>query len=143
MLFIWTELRRSVRSLSKSPALAAVAIFSLALGIGFIVTVYSVAREMILDDVSVWRPDRLAFVDGANASYSVCPDLRSAGAFEDLAFHRGIQDRIWHSGTNDIAWTLTTSPNFFDVLGVRASQRTALFPTQPNKRNRERRNRGC
>jgi FtsX-like permease family len=88
-----------VRSLSKSPALAAVAIFSLALGIGANVTVYSVVREMILNDVSAWRPDRLAFVDGANASYSVYRDLRSAGAFEDLAFHRGIQDRIWHSQT--------------------------------------------
>jgi putative ABC transport system permease protein len=121
MLFIWTELRRSVRSLSKSPALAAVAIASLALGIGANVTVYSVVREMILDDVSAWHSDRLAFVDGANASSSMYRDLRGAGAFQDLAFHRGIHDRIWHSQTNDIAWTVTTSANFFDVLGVRAS----------------------
>jgi putative ABC transport system permease protein len=121
MLSVWTELRRSVRSLSKSPALATVAILSLALGIGANVTVYSVVREMILDDVSARRPDRLAFVNGANASYSMYQDLRSAGAFQDLSFHRGIHDRIWHSETNDIAWTLTTSPNFFDVLGVRAS----------------------
>ena len=121
MIFLWTELRRSLRNLSKSPALAAVAIFSLALAIGANVTVYSVVREMILDDMSAWRPDRLAFVDGANASYSLYRDLRNAGAFQDLAFHRGIHDRVWHSETNNIAWTLTTSPNFFDVLGVRAS----------------------
>jgi hypothetical protein len=125
MLFVWTELRRSVRSLSKSPALAAVAIFSLALGIGANVTVYSVVREMILDDVSAQCPDRLAFVDGANASYSMYRDLRSAGAFQDLAFHRGIHDRIWHSETNDIAWILTTTANCLgcDKRRSRASRR--------------------
>jgi putative ABC transport system permease protein len=122
VLFVWTELRRSVRSLSKSPALAAVAITSLALGIGANVTTYSVVREMILDDVSAWRADRLAFVSGTNASYSLYRDLRSAGAFQDLAFHRGIHERISRAETNDIVWTLTTSSNFFDVLDIRASK---------------------
>jgi hypothetical protein len=111
-----------VRGLSKSPALTAVAIVSLSLGIGANVTVYSVVREMILDDVSASRPDRLAFLDGTNLSYSMYRDLRSAGAFQDLAFHRGLNDRIWRSGArNEIAWTLTTSSNFFDVLGIVAS----------------------
>ena len=122
MLSLWTELRRAVRGLSKSPALTAVAIASLSLGIGANVTVYSVVREMILDDVSAWRPDRLAFLDGANVSYSIYRDLRSVGVFRDLAFHRGLNDRIWHSAArNEIAWTLTTSSNFFDVLGIVAS----------------------
>jgi predicted permease len=122
MLSLWTELRRAVRGLSKSPALTAVAIASLSLGIGANVTVYSVVREMILDDVSAWRPDRLASLDGVTVSYSMYRDLRSAGAFQELAFHRGLNDRIWHSGArNEIAWTLTTSSNFFDVLGIVAS----------------------
>ena len=122
MLSLWTELRRAVRGLSKSPALTAVAIVSLSLGIGANVTVYSVVREMILDDVSAWRPDRLAFLDGANVSYSIYRDLRSVGVFRDLAFHRGLDDRIWHSAArNEIAWTLTTSSNFFGVLGIVAS----------------------
>jgi len=122
MLFLWTELRRAVRGLSKSPALTAVAIVSLSLGIGANVTVYSVVREMILDDVSAWRPDRLASLDGVTVSYSMYRNLRSVGVFRDLAFHWGLNDRIWHSAArNEIAWTLTTSSNFFDVLGIRAS----------------------
>jgi predicted permease len=122
MLSVWTQLRRAVRGLSKSPALTAVAIASLSLGIGANVTVYSVVREMILDDVSAQRPDRLAFLDGVSVSYSKYRDLRSAGAFQDLAFHRGLADRIWHSkARNEIAWTLTTSSNFFDLLGIVAS----------------------
>lgn len=122
MLSLWTELRRAVRGLSKSPAFTAVAIASLSLGIGANVTVYSVVREMILDDVSAQRPDRLAFLDGVNISYSLYRDLRSVGLFQDLAFHRGLAERIWHSDSrNEIVWTLATSSNFFDVLGIVAS----------------------
>ena len=123
MLPIIGDLRLAVRGLSKSPALAAVAIASLALGIGANVTVFSVVREMILDDLSASRPDRLARVQGLdNPSYATYGELRAAGAFTDMAFHRGLKDRIWRAGIhNEIAWTLITSPNFFDVLGVRAS----------------------
>src|ERR1700683_4340268 len=120
MLFLWTELRRAVRGLWKSPALSAVAIVSLSLGIGANVTVYSVVREMILDDVSAWRPACLAWLDGVNISHSLYRDLQRSNAFQDLAFHRGLNDQIWHAATNDIVWTITTSPNFFDVLGIRA-----------------------
>jgi putative ABC transport system permease protein len=122
MLLLISEVSHAIRGLGKSPALAAVAVVSLALGIGANVTVYSVVREMILDDVSAWRPDRLAQVEGMEVSYSLYQELRRAGAFEDLAFHRGLHDPIWRMGDrNEIVWTFTTSANFFDVLGMRAS----------------------
>src|SRR5262245_20903124 len=94
--------RHAVRGLRRSRALAAVAIVSLALGIGPNVTVFSVVREMILDDISAWRPDRLALVDGVSVSYSFYRELRTAGAFADLAFHRGFGDGIWaREGRNE------------------------------------------
>lgn len=111
-----------MRGLRKSPALAAVAIGSLALGIGANVTVFGVVREMILDDLSARRPDRLARVEGVDVSYTLYRELRTAGAFEDLAFHRGLGDRVWRVGVrSEIVWTFITSANFFDVLGIRAS----------------------
>ncbi len=117
-----SEFRHAVRGLRKAPTLAAVAIASLALGIGANVTVFSVVREMILDDLSASRPDRLARVEGIDASYTLYRELRNARAFADLAFYRGLHDPIWRSGPrNEIAWQLTTSANFFDVLGIRAS----------------------
>jgi hypothetical protein len=61
------DLRHAVRGLRKAPALSAVAIASLALGIGANVTAYSVAREMIFDDISAVQPDRLARIDGGVA----------------------------------------------------------------------------
>jgi putative ABC transport system permease protein len=118
---VMISFRRAVRSLRKAPALAAVAIASLALGIGANVTVFSVVREMILDDVSARRPDRLAQVEGIDVSYTLYRQLRTAGAFEDLAFNRGFCDLIWRTANrSEIVWRLTTSTNFFDVLGVHA-----------------------
>jgi putative ABC transport system permease protein len=115
------DLRQAVRSLRKAPALAAVAIASLALGIGSNVTVFSVVREMILDDLSARSPDRLASVEGIDISYPLYRHLRTAGAFQDLAFYRRFGDRIWRTGNrSEMVWRLTTSANFFDVLGIPA-----------------------
>ncbi len=112
---------QTVRSLRKAPALATVAIISLALGIGANVTVFSVVREMILDDLSARNPDRLARVEGMNLSYMLYRQLRTLGAFEDLAFYRSFGDQIWRTGSrSEIVWRLTTSANFFDVLGIHA-----------------------
>jgi hypothetical protein len=80
--------------LPSPSALAAVAIASVAFGVGVNVTVFSVVREMILDDMSARRPDRLSRVEGVDVSYSLYRDLRTAGAFEGLAFHRGLGDKV-------------------------------------------------
>jgi predicted permease len=128
------DFKHALRALRRSPPLVVVAILSLALGIGANVTVFSVVREMILDDLSARRPDRLARVEGVDVSYALYRDLRAAGAFADLAFHRGLRDRIWRADqTREIAWTVTTSANFFDVLGVTAA-RGMLYTTSDQGR---------
>jgi predicted permease len=122
MLSLLSDFGHAVRGLRKSPALAAAAIASLALGIGTNVTVFSVVREMILDDLSAHHPDRLARVEGMDVSYTLYRELRTPGVFEGLAFHRGLGDRIWRAGArSEMVWIFTTSANFFDVLGIRAS----------------------
>jgi putative ABC transport system permease protein len=114
------DIIHAARGLLKSPALAAIAIASIALGIGANVTIYSVVRELILDDISARQPDRLARVD-AQVSYAQYRDLRHAGAFQDLAFEAVVGDITWKTGTHsEHAWQMSTSSNFFDVLGVGA-----------------------
>jgi hypothetical protein len=49
MLPVLTDFTHALRGLRRSPTLTAIAISSLALGVGANVTIYSVAREMILD----------------------------------------------------------------------------------------------
>src|SRR3954470_8787314 len=121
MLPLMTDLRHALRGLRKSPALTVIAVSSLALGIGVNVTSYSVAREMIFDDLSARQPDRLVKFGSAvrTARYR---DLRQAGIFQDLAFNTGLGNSEWDAGArSEIVWEMTTSANFFDVLGVGGS----------------------
>jgi putative ABC transport system permease protein len=114
------DILHAARGLRKSPALAAIAIASLALGIGANVTIYSVVREMIFDDISARQPDRLARID-AGVSYAQYRDLRHAGAFQDLAFQSFLGNLNWDTKPrSEMAWDMSTSSNFFDVLGVSA-----------------------
>jgi predicted permease len=116
-----TDLNHALRSLRKSPALAAVGVVSLALGIGANITIYSIVREMVLDDISARHPERLARVAG-DVSYSQYRQLRDAGVFQDLAFNLWFTDVNWISGDRgEVVWQMVTSSNFFDVLGVGAS----------------------
>jgi predicted permease len=121
MLPLLTDLSRALRGLRRSPTLVAVAVSSIALGIGVNVTIYSVVREMVLDDLSAQQPDRLARV-AAEIPYARFRELRHGGVFQDLAFNVWLADINWNSGTHgEAAWQMITSANFFDVLGVGAS----------------------
>jgi hypothetical protein len=90
-----SDFRNAARGLRRSPALVIVAVLSLVLGIGVNVTVFSVVREMILDNLSARRPEQLARVEGVALSWAGYRELRLAGSFEDLAFYRGLGDRVW------------------------------------------------
>lgn len=112
-------MRYAIRSIRKSPVLAAIAVLSLALGIGANLTVFSVVREFVLNDVTAHRLDRLVRT-GGDLSYAEYRQLRHSPAFEALAFEAGIHDTNWQTGDHaEIAWEMNTSANFFDVLGVR------------------------
>ena len=106
---VLTDLSHAVRGLRKSPALAAIGIASLALGIGANVTIYSVVREMILDDLSARQPDRLTRV-ATDIPYARYRDLRHAGVFQDLAFETGLGNVNWDLETrSEVAWRMNTS----------------------------------
>jgi predicted permease len=53
------DLRFAIRMLAKSPGLAAIAISSLALGIGANTVIFTVAKHMLLDRLSVPHPEQL------------------------------------------------------------------------------------
>lgn len=101
MLRLLADLKHAFRSLRKTPALAGIGIVSLALGIGPNITIYSIVREMILDDISARQPERLARVS-ASMSYDRYRELRDAGVFEDLAFSLWFHDATFASGSG--AW---------------------------------------
>jgi putative ABC transport system permease protein len=95
------DLRYSVRLLLKSPAFTAVALLSLALGIGANTTIFSVINGVLLKSLPYKDPDRLVLLWGDisnsptlkkhnQVSATDIADYRSqASAFEDIATFSG------------------------------------------------------
>src|SRR5437764_806274 len=105
------------RLLRRSPFLSAVAIGSLALGIGANITVHTIVRELILDDVSARQPSRLAYIN-ADVPPALYRDLRAAGVFQQLAAFYSVTIWAWRTGDHsETAWVIRSSGNFFDTLG--------------------------
>src|SRR5689334_1518934 len=115
---MYGDLKHALRSLRHSPGLAAVGVLSLALGIGANITVYSIVRELVFDDVTALHPERLAYIN-ADVAGQLYRDLRHAGVFQELAWYRSVSMWNWRNGAHsETAWTIRSSANFFDVLGV-------------------------
>lgn len=118
MLSMWKDLNYALRSLRKSRSLAGIGILSIALGIGVNITAYSIVRELVFDDVTARHPERLAYIN-ADVSYPLYRDLRRAGVFQDVASYHSVAIWSWRNGGHsETAWTIRSSSNFFDVLGV-------------------------
>src|SRR5215467_14215185 len=56
---LWQNLRYSLRALGKNPGFAAVAVLSLALGIGANVAIFTLINALLLRDLPVPQPERL------------------------------------------------------------------------------------
>jgi putative ABC transport system permease protein len=56
---LWSDLRHAVRVMRRTPACTAIAILSLALGIGANTAVFSLLNAVVLRELPVPQPDRL------------------------------------------------------------------------------------
>ncbi len=129
------DIRYAVRMLAKNKAFSAIAILSLALGIGANTTIFTVVNAILLHPLPVKDISRLVEVDtvdsktvvtAANAvrlgmSYPNCQDYaRENHVFSGLVCFIGPLPLTWSSGTEpkQIFGQLVTA-NYFDVLGLR------------------------
>jgi putative ABC transport system permease protein len=82
----WMDLKRSARTMARSPGFALIVVATLALGVGANTAVFSVLDAVILEDLPYREPDRLVRVYEENATKPGDPTyLRGASA---LAYHR-------------------------------------------------------
>jgi predicted permease len=127
---IWRNLRYGARQLRSHPMFTAVAVLSLALGIGANTAVFTLFDQLVLRLLPVQQPERLVMVWstgphlGTNrppraASYPMYQDFqRKAEAFESVFCRYYTPLTIGVDGSTEPVNAELVSGNYFQVLGV-------------------------
>lgn len=121
------DLRYAIRAMQKSPSFTAVAILSLALGIGANAAIFSLVNAILFRPLPVSEPARLVEVtptrqesEFGSFSYPLYRDFRDRNeVFEALAVYRFAPMSLSREGNNDRIWGFIVSGNYFDMLGVK------------------------
>jgi predicted permease len=132
----WSDLRFAARMLRKSPGFTAVAVLTLALGIGANTAIFSLTDQILLRELPVPHPEQLVILrspgpnhghtwadvdEGAQSfSYPMYKDLRErATVFSGLLACREATVNVSGHGETQAAHADLISGNFFETLEVR------------------------
>ena len=125
---LWQDLRYGIRMLAKSPGFTAVAVLTLALGIGANSSIFSLINGVLLQPLPFKEPDRLVMVWESRASSrdTILPISPHEFAgwreqttnFEDMAIFQGAALNLTGAGESTTIGALSVSSQFFSVLGV-------------------------
>ncbi len=120
------DIRYALRALARAPGFSAVAILTLALGIGATTIVYSLVDGILLKPLPIADPDRVVLArsvatDKSEMSVSF-PDFQDwvarAKSFEKLGAWRGFPSNLTGLGQPRRINVRQVTANLFDVLGV-------------------------
>ena len=136
------DARFALRTLRRSPALAAAAIITLALGVGANTAIFSAVNAVMLQPLPLRDPDRLLMLWEENpeknwhmqvaAPANMLDWGEQVPAFEGLTAYlesRGTAT-LTGDGPPQLVTTAFVMGNFFDVLGVRPQLGRALTPDE-------------
>lgn len=142
------DLKYALRTLARSPGFTAVAILSLALGIGANTAIFTLTDAVFLNALPVQDPSRILQVfcvdhatvtTGANLvktpmSYQNYKDLRDQNdVFSGYAGFIGFGLTLTGYGDPKPQFAFLTSANYFDVLGVKPALGRTFFPNEDQK----------
>jgi putative ABC transport system permease protein len=145
MQTLWQDIRYGLRMLAKSPGFTAVAVLTLALGIGANTGIFSVLRQVLLQRLPVPHPEQLVLLyapgvrsghvssdegDGSESfSYPMYKDLRDQNAvFAGLAATAHFPVSIAFRGQTERASVDIVSGNYFNTLGVHPALGRLFLP---------------
>jgi putative ABC transport system permease protein len=123
------DLRYALRTLGRARTYTAVAVLTLALGIGANTAIFSVIHGVLLKDLPFTNGDRVVRVrqpiavgQVADAGFSVqeLADLRAKShSFDALAEYHSMSFNLLRRGEPQRVQTGVVSANYFDALGVK------------------------
>ncbi len=129
MQTVLQDLRYAVRTLGRARAYTAVAVLTLALGIGANTAIFSVIHGVLLKDLPFANGDRVVRIQQpialgqiADAGFSVqeLADLRAkTRSFDALAEYHSMSFNLLRRGEPQRVQTGVVSANYFDALGVK------------------------
>lgn len=134
MQSLWKDIRFGLRMLAKSPGFTAIAVITLALGIGANTAIFSLMNQILLQRLPVKNPDELVILrapgpmtghvssDGDSAesfSYPMYKGLRDNNSvFSGILARYNFAASVANHGQTDRASGELVSGNYFEVLGV-------------------------
>src|SRR5487761_1608350 len=120
------DLRYGVRMLAKSPGFTAIAVLTLALGIGANTALFSVVNGVLLNPLPYPQPNRLVALYSSVANFQQSsisyPNFldwqRDNRSFASLAAYRSDNFNLTGAGVPERVRVEMVSANFFEALGV-------------------------
>lgn len=136
------DIRYGIRSLLKRPGFAAIAVITLALGIGANTAIFSLVNMVLLRSLPVDHPEQVVAVsmrgkgDSLNAfSYPNYIDFRDRNVvLNGLLAYRFVPMSLSRGGNNERIWGYEVSGNYFDMLGVQAIKGRTFLPEEDRTR---------
>src|SRR6201984_2548198 len=133
MATILRDLLYSLRTLRRSPVFLAVALLSLALGIGANTAIFTLINQLILQPLPVKNPEQLVMLAGRGKHYggNNGPDRLSYPMYQEIRDKNQVFSGMFctypstvsatFQGTTELIGADFVSGNYFPVLGVGAA----------------------
>ena len=142
MASLWQDVRYSLRVIAKAPGFAAIAILTLALGIGANTTIFSWINSTLLNPVpGLAKPSEvvsLTLSKPADTPFPFTyPDIEAMRdgqqSFTGITAGSFAQMSLTGKGKPERVWGMVVSANYFDVLGVRSFLGRGFLPVEDEK----------
>ncbi len=136
------DVRYSLRLLGRTPGFAAIAIVTLAVGIGSATTIFTMINRALFRPLPVADPASIVSLNNVAAnrtlpsfSYLAYEDIRDRNTvFDGVIGYRWAPVSVSTGGINERLWGYVVTGNYFDVLGVRARLGRAITPADDVRR---------
>ena len=142
MISFWQDVRFGARMLLKNPGVSAIAIFTLALGIGANTAIFSVVNATLLRPLPFNEPDRIVMLWGYLPQLAQTADkfpssagnylglIKETKSFEELAAFRQWTWQLTHNGEPEQLQGVRVSANFFQAVGASPVVGQTFTPAQ-------------